>query len=219
MENLDDVLKTISISKIRAFYNCPKCWYLHYVNGIEMPTPSYFDFGRKVHKAIENYHTKTYVEDEDTKQYINLYKKLYTDDYELLEEEFKVPIVDPLTGEELKDTLFVGIIDLVKDGYIIDHKTASRSWSKSDLEKDIQATGYSWAYRQLTKKKEKGIKFNIFIKPRKINSSPTLLLMETKRDVSDYVLFYDFLIKAINDIKSLKNPQHNNNCKNKNLFP
>ena len=73
-------------------------------------------------------------------------------------------------------------------------------------------------YRQHFKKEEKGIRFNIFIKPKK-GSIPKLQILETRRTLGDHVLMFDYIKKTITDIEANNDPQHSKYCKYQMLFP
>jgi len=65
----------------------------------------------------------------------------------------EVPLVDPLTGEDLGIPL-VGIVDLVLDGEagptIIDFKTAARGGQLLEISHELQLSCYAYCYRRLT---------------------------------------------------------------------
>jgi len=66
-----------------------------------------------------------------------------------VEEPFSVEVIDPRTDTPFAERL-VGVFDAVvqdNDGCcrVVEHKTASRRWSKTRVESDLQVTGYSLA--------------------------------------------------------------------------
>jgi CRISPR/Cas system-associated exonuclease Cas4 (RecB family) len=208
--------KTISISQIRSFYFCPKCWYLNYYLGLKMPEPEYFTFGKKVHKAIEMYHKGEYKYGQETDKYIDIYREAYPPKYDEIESYFEIPIINPLNGKETLKTKLNGIIDKINEGWIEDHKTASKLWSQKKLDDDIQMTIYSYAYRKIYNKKERGIRVNVLLK----RANPALQTLDTFRVLGDYIEMYNFIMKYIHDVKNLKEvPEHGRYCKVKSLFP
>jgi len=69
-----------------------------------------------------------------------------------IEDRFRVPLIDPETGEYLID--LVGVFDLIEadqEGVpvVVDHKTACKRYSDADLENNLQLTAYGYASRQL----------------------------------------------------------------------
>ena len=69
-----------------------------------------------------------------------------------VEEKFRVPLVNPETGEYLID--LVGIFDLIETDdtgspTIIDHKTCAKRPSDRDLDQHLQLTAYGYATRIL----------------------------------------------------------------------
>lgn len=59
----------------------------------------------------------------------------------------------------------MGIWDLItKDGWIVDNKFFAKTPSQADLDKDIQMSFYSLAYRLLFNEPEKGIRLDCVIK-------------------------------------------------------
>ncbi len=68
-----------------------------------------------------------------------------------VEQEFRVPLVDPSTGEIL-DTDFLGRIDLIEADdsgtpVIVDHKTLARRPAEGEYDNNIQLMGYAYAAR------------------------------------------------------------------------
>lgn len=66
-----------------------------------------------------------------------------------VEEPFSIEVTDPRTSTAFSERL-VGVFDAVvqdDDGRcrVVEHKTASRRWSKTRLDHDLQITGYSLA--------------------------------------------------------------------------
>ena len=136
--------KTISISKIRQFEACPRCYYYHYQLGIDFPEPEYFKYGKKVHNALEHWLKEGKLGGDFARQFVEVYKQRYTKEHTLIEHFFELPIIHPYTGEILEGTILNGRVDLVKDEYVIDHKTAANKWPEGKQHEDMQATFYSY---------------------------------------------------------------------------
>jgi putative RecB family exonuclease len=71
-----------------------------------------------------------------------------------IEEKFRIPLVDKDTGEIIID--LVGVFDLIEldsEGtpVVVDHKTAAKRYSDTDLESNLQLTAYGLASRDLHK--------------------------------------------------------------------
>jgi hypothetical protein len=93
---------------------------------------------------------------------------------------------------------------------------ASKLWSQKKLDDDIQMTIYSYAYRKIYNKKERGIRVNVLLK----RANPVLQTLDTFRVLGDYIEMYNFIMKYIHDVKNLKEvPEHGRYCKVKSLFP
>lgn len=205
----------VSYSQLYSFNQCAKCWYLQYILGVQFPEPEYFRFGKAVHTAIEHYHKGTYVEDVETRDYVKVYSEQYTPEYTAVEEFFRIPIIHPIKKTRMP-ILLSGKIDLIRDEWVIDHKTASRPWPQGKEDDDVQGTIYSYAYRVMFKKQEKGIRFNVLQKLKK----PKLDIRDTFRTAADMVQLYDYIEETIAKIHALNEvPEHDYRCFNRNLFP
>ena len=94
---------------------------------------------------------------------------------------FSMPMMDSETGT-MYDRVIVGAIDAVvvdEDGrtVLVEHKTAKRRWSQSQLEHDIQPTIYQLAARHLDLTENPTIRFDFLMKQKK----PTLVSEEVHR--------------------------------------
>ncbi len=88
------------------------------------------------------------------------------------------------------DYPLLGYIDLIdEDGYIIDHKVTKRSWAKGKEHTDPQLTAYALAYRQISKKKEKGLRFDVMVRTKQ----PKIDQLYTKRNRYDIDRFRKLL--------------------------
>jgi putative RecB family exonuclease len=86
-----------------------------------------------------------------------------------VEATMEVPLVDPLTGEDLGIPL-LGIVDLVlddPDGPVVrDFKTSSRSAPPFEVTHEIQLTSYSYLFRRTTGREEVGLEIHSLIKTK-----------------------------------------------------
>ena len=81
----------------------------------------------------------------------------------------EVPLVDPLTGEDLGIPL-LGIVDLVlddPDGPVVrDFKTSSRSAPPFEVTHEVQLTSYGYLFRRSTGLEEVGLEIHSLIKTK-----------------------------------------------------
>jgi hypothetical protein len=67
----------------------------------------------------------------------------------------------------VEDVELVGVWDLItEDGWIVDNKFYSKSPSQTELDRDIQMSFYSLAYRLMFNEVEKGIRIDAVIKTK-----------------------------------------------------
>jgi len=84
---------------------------------------------------------------------------------ELVEERFRLDL-----GNEFPFDL-VGVWDLVeRDGTVVDNKAYSKTPSQADLDKDLQFTAYSLAYRATRDAIEPGLRMDAVIKNKKLKA-------------------------------------------------
>jgi len=94
----------------------------------------------------------------------------------LVEEEFNIDL-----GPEFPYTL-KGFWDLVEeDGTIVDNKAFGRMVQQNDLDKDIQFSLYSLAYRVTRQTTEPGMRMDLLVKPRNKNHMPKAVQLYTQR--------------------------------------
>jgi RecB family exonuclease len=86
-----------------------------------------------------------------------------------VETAMEVPLVDPLSGEDLGIPL-LGIVDLILDeadgASVIDFKTAARGGALAEIQHEIQLTSYSYAYRMSTGRHEGGLQIRRLVKTK-----------------------------------------------------
>ena len=86
-----------------------------------------------------------------------------------IEKRFEVPMIDPLTGEDLGLPL-VGIVDLVLDGMngpvIVDFKTAASASGHCEIQHEIQLTAYSYLIRQMLDRDESSLEIRQLVKTK-----------------------------------------------------
>lgn len=91
-----------------------------------------------------------------------------------------------------------GYIDLIDDqGTIIDHKTAGRSYRQDAVDRNLQLTGYSLAYRTLFGEEENGLRIDALVKTK----TPKVQQLETtrsQRDIDRFLRLAQQIEQAIN---------------------
>jgi CRISPR/Cas system-associated exonuclease Cas4 (RecB family) len=94
----------------------------------------------------------------------------------LVEEKFRVSLGDNFPFDLL------GFWDVIDDkGVVIDNKSYSKAKNQDDINKDLQLTAYSLAYRLVTGKIEKGLRIDSVIK----NKKPRTVQISTTRTNED----------------------------------
>ena len=85
-----------------------------------------------------------------------------------VEQKYEVPLIDPLTGENLGIPL-VGVVDLVLNGedgpVVVDFKTAA-SASYCDLTHELQLTAYSYLIREALGRDESALEVRQLVKTK-----------------------------------------------------
>ena len=126
------------------------------------------------------------------------------------------PTVQPEIVEEMfevkfdgVDYTFRGIIDLVDktSGFVVDHKTSSKSPIASDVHKNIQLSAYALGNRVRSGQIEKGMAFDYIVRGR----SPKIVRIESSRSEEDIQRFLKLLAHVATAIKEQRffpNPSH-----------
>ena len=193
-----------SISSLKLFNGCPRCYWLKYVAGLEKESSPAQLLGSEVHKGIEFYHTsgKEPLELNLTPlagKLVGVYmENVPASMCNVVETKFLIPFENIITGEVLP-MKFKGIIDGVNEviEWLFEHKTSKNYWKCDDIATNIQATGYAYAYFYLYGKLPKGIRFNI-LKKNKITMKYQPL--ETYRTLEDLVYFFNWAKKTVDEI-------------------
>ena len=112
------------------------------------------------------------------------------------------PSIQPFMVEEKFDVnvgpcAFTGVIDLVTENQVIDHKTSSRIWTQDKVDADIQATAYLMACEKLGLPVQQ-FEYHVAVATKE-PSLQTLKTARSKRDVARYV---DLLKRAATIIQS-----------------
>lgn len=186
-------LKTIRVTALSLYESCPGCFFLS-ISGVKHPVIEAFQLGKKVHKAIEEYHLfKKNVFSDEIAPFMKPYIDQYDPHYQEVEYRFSLPLFD--TG-----IVLTGTIDLIRDNWIFEHKTSSARYTIQEVDNHKQVTAYAWAYRQIFKKDPTGIRFNVLVK----NKVPVLQCMETYRTDADYDNWKEWVVSILDGIKNDK---------------
>lgn len=116
-----------------------------------------------------------------------------------VEQYFKIPVINPATGEMLRGAEFYGVIDLIEEDEVVEHKTSQRAtWDVEKINQDTQMTLYSLAYFLIFKKLPKTCRFDIVTKGK----SPKFQRIETSRDFSDFSRLFHTVKNVVRAIEN-----------------
>jgi len=148
-------LKHVSFSSLTAYENCPRCFYLKY--GLKIWEETKSDallFGGELHDQIAEYHGHRKpawkarldgVRPEAIRLEVEPYFKIYTEAYpkkaEAVEKEFLITFRHPNTGQNFGIPI-KGVLDLVNNDCLIEHKTSSARYTKRQVHDMMQLTLY-----------------------------------------------------------------------------
>lgn len=184
-----------SPSALELYASCPYCWYLKITGKPQQPTEA-MKFGIRLHAALQQYHQEVYVPEfsPDLQPYLDEYMKVYDQEYQICETFWSVPLFD--TGINLKMKL-----DLVKDDFIIDHKTSAREYSQQYVDKMRQLTFYSYGWRQQYTEPETGVRVNLFFTDRKPGEE-LLEIINSSRQESDFEELKEWVMPLLEGIEN-----------------
>lgn len=216
----------ISTSKLNTYSDCPRKYWYSYELFIPTPKSEAFWFGGAVHSGLEAYYkghdgfqgfrdallqssgrekpaegVNLDKLEEQGKKIFEIYPKqaLYFQPI-LIEHRFTAELVNPETKEALPAVL-TGKIDLVTvDGYIIDHKTASKELSDDFQTNNLQVNGYAYAYWKIFDQLPKGVIFNQLIKGNSRREPVIKATNPIKPTIGDLCFFFQECKSAIDAI-------------------
>lgn len=115
------------------------------------------------------------------------------------EVRFRIPMVNPGTGESLAIPL-EGFIDLIEANDVLtEFKTSAKTMASDDLEDMLQLSIYSYVYRMLFGREPQKLKVINFVKTR----TPKLNVIEgTARKQSDYIWLFHLVSEVLKGIRS-----------------
>lgn len=217
----------ISPTQLNMYLRCPAQYYFRYIEGLVIAPNAAMTKGWTVHKGIEeNYkqkiETKKDMRLEDILEFTATVFEEKAEETEWDEDKGKTkdeaiqlislyhtsvaPTVQPVCVEQrievpLEDIgiNLLGFIDLVdSEGYIRDTKTARRSPAKNAIDKNLQLSVYSLAYRKLTGRNEQGVKLDYLVQ----NKTPKVVTLETKRTEDDLLRLQSIIQGVVSGIKN-----------------
>jgi hypothetical protein len=185
----------ISASKTKKYLQCPRAFEDSYIRGNWGDPSQPATQGNFAHQAIaEGYEYKLkHGKEMDIEEKLNLIDVLFKEDFENGKTNYRDPLenviretrelvlihheniavrTNPFLIEKpfsvmVEDVELVGIWDVISaDGWIIDNKFYSKTPSQTELDKDIQMSFYSLAYRLMFNEVEKGIRLDCVIKTK-----------------------------------------------------
>ena len=185
----------LSATKINKFLRCQRSYEDHYLRNNRGEPTQALTLGSICHQAVAmGYEYKKETgKDIDIEEKLKLIDELFAEDQErgtthysdsienvIREAKELVMIHDQDISRRVKPFLIerpfsvnvgehtlVGVWDLVtEDQWIVDYKTFSKSPSQSDLDRDVQLSLYSLAYRLEFGEVEKGLRLDCSIKTR-----------------------------------------------------
>jgi hypothetical protein len=183
-------IDSIRVTELDSYENCSYCFFLQKIGVRQTPNKN-LELGSAVHRAIEEYHTlKKHTFIPAIEPFVLPYISTYDDAYTHCEYKFSLPF--PKTT-----VILTGTIDLIKDFWIFEHKTASSRYTQQQVDIHKQVTAYSYAFKQIFQKDPSGIRFNVIVK----NKTPVLQTLDTWRDERDYEIWKDWVREILENIK------------------
>ena len=118
----------------------------------------------------------------------------------MVEHRFELPVINLATGQVAENLSWVGIMDHVNirdDGdLVVDIKTKAKKGDPFDARTAIELTGYAYAYRMITEKREAGVSLVNLVKTK----IPDIQPLEDYRDEEDFNEFFNTLVAVAEGI-------------------
>jgi putative RecB family exonuclease len=115
------------------------------------------------------------------------------------EVSFRIPLVNPATGETLAVPL-EGFIDLIEsDDVLTEFKTSAKTMAADDLADMLQLTIYSYVYRMLYGREPQKLKVINFVKTRTAKMN---VLEGAARKQDDYIWLYHLVSEVLKGIRA-----------------
>jgi hypothetical protein len=189
------VNRKVSASKVKKYLQCPRSFEDSYLRGNWAPPSQPATQGSIAHEAIARGYEfkKEHGKEMDVRDKLNHIDVLFKEDFKngntnyrdsmedliretrelvLIHHEDIAVRVNPFLIEKpfsvmVEDVELVGIWDVIDEsGWVIDNKFFSKSPSQSELDRDIQMSFYSLAYRLMFNEVERGIRLDCVIKTK-----------------------------------------------------
>ncbi len=113
-----------------------------------------------------------------------------------IEQGFKVPIVNPVSGEVLPGVSLYGRMDLILQGTVVEHKTGTRKPDPAKIAEDVQLSCYALAYLMLYNELPETLRTDTLLKQKK----PALESISTYRALDDLSRLYDIVAQVVKGI-------------------
>ena len=217
-----------SVSSLKAYLKCPRCYYLHYIAGIEVPTISEpMHFGSAIHAGLaQMYRGKPYrpafmaalnenfdkvrksddsVPDKNDMMIegftlLSVYeqKRYFFGQVIGVEKQAMIKVVHPDTGEVLPQEMMVRI-DLILDNGIVDHKIKSNAFDLYEASVDIQKVAYWMAYEYIYGKEPEYFAFNQLLRRKGMPKIEKPLRFTVTKE--EKIAFFDTAKEVLENIK------------------
>ncbi len=120
----------------------------------------------------------------------------------MIEHVFALPVVNLATGQVADNLVWTGVMDHAncrEEGVMVcDIKTKAKKGALFDVRTSFELTGYAYAYRMITEKRESGVSLINLIKTKQ----PGLQILEDYRDERDFDLFFQTLTAVADGIRA-----------------
>lgn len=113
-----------------------------------------------------------------------------------VEQGFKVPIVNPISGEVLPNVSLYGRMDLILQGTVVEHKTSSRKPDPAKIAEDVQLSCYALAYLMLYNELPETVRTDTLLKQKKAGIES----VSTYRALDDLSRLYDIVSQVVRGI-------------------
>jgi hypothetical protein len=198
----------LSYSSIRRYLECSKSWEFKYLQGLDDGGSAAMNFGKAWHEFLRLIGTGSGDHFRERWQYCVERFAVEPGDASMGEDWTiyktyknyleRIPLwASPGADDWERKVLFdvpgvpvpvIGYIDhIARDGTIVDFKTSKRKWAQGAADESLQATAYAAAMGVGKTREFATIEFHVFTKTK----TPGLQILETTRDVSDVMQFYN----------------------------
>jgi len=204
LDKLPKPIKPAELAMGSAMHSAVEWWHRHRMNGVN---PGYEQVARIFAadiqaQAMDEIRFKNGDDLESLlakgKELLAVYLKEFPGNKpESVEQQFRVPLIDLETGEDLKMPLD-GYFDLIEaDDTVVELKTASKAYDQTTILQHLQLTAYAYAY-QMLHKRPANLRLDVLIKSKNVRMQS----FEVARDTQNMVRFFHIakgVTRAIED--------------------